>query len=255
MLQRKNMIFLFMVSIAILVVSLLPAIPQDMGYHAFADTRSVLGISNFLNVISSLPFLIVGAMGVYRLCVTRDLVIIDTMKPVYGTFFVSIALIGFGSGYYHLHPDNLTLVWDRLAMSLAFMAFFVVVVGEYLDEKVARKIFYPLLLAGPGSVIYWYWTESLGQGDLRLYILVQYLPVLLIPFILWSGDSRFTHGYYYGLVIACYVLAKILEITDDPVFSVLTVISGHSIKHLVSALAAYLFYRALSSRQSAVHTG
>ncbi len=37
--------------------------PQAAGYHEFADTRIFLGIPNFLNVISNIPFLLVGILG------------------------------------------------------------------------------------------------------------------------------------------------------------------------------------------------
>src|SRR5262249_21708612 len=41
----------------------LPPIPQAMSYHAFADDRTLLGVPNFWNVVSNLPFLIVGFLG------------------------------------------------------------------------------------------------------------------------------------------------------------------------------------------------
>ena len=51
-------------TVAFLVAALVvPAMPQPLSYHAFADCRSFLGVTNFLNVISNLPFLVAGAMG------------------------------------------------------------------------------------------------------------------------------------------------------------------------------------------------
>jgi hypothetical protein len=46
----------------------LPPIPQDQSYHAFADGRTMLGVPDFLNVTTNLPFLIVGALGLRLLC-------------------------------------------------------------------------------------------------------------------------------------------------------------------------------------------
>src|SRR5262249_49081440 len=40
-----------------------PPIPQSLAYHDFADRRSLLGLPNALNVLSNLPFLLVGAAG------------------------------------------------------------------------------------------------------------------------------------------------------------------------------------------------
>jgi hypothetical protein len=34
-------------------------------------------------------------------------------------FFAGVTAVGVGSTYYHLNPDNATLVWDRLPVSLS----------------------------------------------------------------------------------------------------------------------------------------
>jgi len=229
---------------------LLPAIPQDITYHQFADQRTIFGIPHFLNVVSNIPYLLFGLIGYYLLIKESQLAIMLSLKHAYKFFFVGVSLICFGSGYYHLNPSNATLLWDRLPMTLAFMSFFTVIVGEYIHEKTARQLLYPLLITGLLSVIYWYWSETIGQGDLRFYILVQFLPIILMPIILWLFSTHFSHGHYYWLIIACYVLAKIFELADQLVFETLVFISGHSIKHLISAIAPYLFYLALKNRQS-----
>lgn len=227
----------------------MPAIPQDIHYHNFSDQRTFLGIVNCLNVISNIPYLIIGLVGIYKLFTQSSLVITETVRHVYITFFSGVALVGLGSAYYHLHPSNDSLLWDRLPMAIAFMAFFTIVVAEYINEVLARRMFMPLLMAGVASVLYWYWTESIQQGDLRFYILVQFLPVLLLPVILLLHTHRYTHSYFYWLIIGCYVLAKLLESGDEQVYAVLGYVSGHSLKHLASALAPLLFYVYLLRRQ------
>lgn len=48
----------------------------------------------------------------------------------------------------------------------------------------AGKLFIiPLIFAGVTSVMHWYISESQGQGDLRLYVPVQFYPLLIIPAI------------------------------------------------------------------------
>src|SRR5262245_66429760 len=47
----------------VVVMFAVPPIPQDPGYHDFADQRSCLGVPNCLNVASNLPFLTVGLLG------------------------------------------------------------------------------------------------------------------------------------------------------------------------------------------------
>src|SRR5258708_13040684 len=50
------------------LVALLPLPPllQDQAYHQFADQRELFGIPNFWNVVSNLPFVAVGAVGLLR---------------------------------------------------------------------------------------------------------------------------------------------------------------------------------------------
>jgi hypothetical protein len=42
------------------IMGFVPRVPQSLDYHRFADQRNFLGIPIFLNVISNIPFLIVG---------------------------------------------------------------------------------------------------------------------------------------------------------------------------------------------------
>ena len=96
----------------------MPRIPQDENYHLFADTRSIAGIPNFWNVISNLPF---AFAGVYGLLLTPRLAC-RSLWPGYIAFCLAVIAVCFGSGYYHYAPSTAALVWDRLPMSLAFMA-------------------------------------------------------------------------------------------------------------------------------------
>ncbi|MCW9015044.1 MAG: alkaline phytoceramidase [Gammaproteobacteria bacterium] len=250
MLRKKYLILLTISMAAVITMLLFPAIPQEASYHEFADQRAMFGIPNFLNVISNIPYLVFGLFGCFLIFKESQLVIIKSLKIVYLMFFMGVILVFMGSVYYHLNPDNSTLFWDRLPMSLAFMSFFTVIIGEYIHKKAASQLYFPLLLLGMASVIYWYWSETIGEGDLRLYILVQFLPVILIPIILRLFSTRFTHGYYFALIIGCYVLAKGFEMADQLVFDTVGIVSGHSLKHLISAVAPYLFYLALKQRKS-----
>ncbi len=88
-----------------------------------------------------------------------------------------------------------------------------------------------------------------GRGDLRPYLLVQFLPMLLIPVILLWFPSRLQPDRYLWLMLLAYGLAKLLEWLDQPVFELLAPVSGHSLKHLAAALGAYSFLLAVRRRQ------
>ena len=161
--------------------------------------------------------------------------------PAYYLFFIGLILTGFGSGYYHLSPTNETLVWDRLPMAIAFMSLFSFFIYEHISERLGTWLLWPLLALGVFSVWYWIYTENQGVGDLRLYALVQFLPVLLIPLIIILFPSqRYEHKYLWYL-IGFYVLAKIAEHYDDAIMEMIS-ISGHTLKHIFASLTgiAYL---------------
>ncbi|MCP4048855.1 MAG: ceramidase, partial [Gammaproteobacteria bacterium] len=127
---KAGYIAVLLVSIAGVVgILMLEPIAQDPAYHQFADQRTILGVPNFWNVVSNLPFLITGVMGLFSLYHAGGIKFLTEIKPAYILFFAGIALVCFGSAYYHLWPDNETLVWDRLPMALAFMALFAVIIG------------------------------------------------------------------------------------------------------------------------------
>src|SRR5512136_726729 len=100
-----------------LAAALLPAVAQWQSYHDFADARPWLGLPHAFNVLSNLPFLVIGTLGL------RHLVRTGADRPValpYGLFFVGVLLTSFGSAWYHLDPRDATLVWDRLPIALGF---------------------------------------------------------------------------------------------------------------------------------------
>lgn len=163
-------------------------------------------------------------------------------------FFIGVFLTAFGSGYYHLAPDNASLVWDRLPMTVGFAGLFAVVVGEFVSPRAARHLLLPLLAVGLSSVAFWAWTESRGVGDLRPYALVQFLPMLLMLAILIVYRSNSRAGKYYWMMIGFYVAAKIFEFLDAAVFAAGHLLSGHSIKHVLAAMTPAVFWYALTQR-------
>jgi len=159
-------------------------------------------------------------------------------------------LTAFGSSVYHLSPDNASLGWDRLAMTIGFMSLFALVIGEYVSVAWAHRLLVPLLLLGAGSVYYWLRTESMGVGDLRPYAAVQFLPMLYIPVIMLRYRGESDLGPYIGGLIAFYVLAKVFEQYDANVFAVGEMMGGHALKHVLAALASASLLAGLYRRRN-----
>ena len=236
--------------LAIVVVFFIPPIPQDPAYHDFVDQRTLHGVPNFWNVASNLRFVIAGLLGLLVLLGRKSLPGgLPELNWAYVVFFAGVLLTGFGSAYYHLDPVNESLVWDRLPMTLAFMAFFSIIVGEYLSPGAGRALLWPLLLVGMLSIVYWHMTERAGDGDLRPYGLVQFLPMVLIPMILLMFRSRLNGSVFLWAMIAAYALSKITEHYDAEIYALIGTLSGHSIKHILAAVGTLFIYLALRRRR------
>lgn len=206
-------------------------IAQDLLYHNFADQRSIFGIPHALNVLSNLAFSVIGIWGFVLVC--NRSAGFSNSAMMYLVFFAGIFFIGFGSGYYHWAPDNNTLVWDRLPMTVAFMAFTAIVISERYNQSFGFKIFPWLLVAGAASVFYWSLLD-----DLRPYILIQFGPILILPMVIWRFNGPGTRWLWFTIIF--YAAAKVLEIADQPIFELTEgVVSGHTLKHLAAATGAF----------------
>jgi len=250
-LESKRQLLLISIALSLFVaLFFMQPIAQDQVYHQFSDGNTLFSIPNFWNVVSNLPFLFVGIIGLALMAKGTPIGSLGELRFAYFTFFIGLIITGFGSSYYHWNPNNASLVWDRLPMTISFMAFFTVVLGENISITLAKRAFYPLIAIGIFTVIYWIMTESNGAGDLRPYVLVQFLPVIMIPLILWLYPSPFDGQRYIVLVLVAYVLAKLMEHFDHEIHDLLGVISGHSIKHVVASFGTYFFYLALKKRKN-----
>lgn len=218
---------------------LLDPIPQDPSYHDFADQREILGVAHFWNVVTNLPFLFVGALGLARL---RKLASPE-LRTHYLVFGVAVTLVGFGSAWYHHDPSNATLLWDRLPMTVAFMVLFSAIIADRASWVAGRALLWPLVATGIASIAWWVRTEAAGQGDLRPYAVVQFLPMLLLPMILllWRENALATKPLWLGF--GAYAAAKLAEYFDAALFAATGSFSGHSLKHLFAALATWWIIR------------
>lgn len=214
------------------VFLLVPPIHQDPAFHQFADRRTLLGIPNGLDVLSNLPFVVVGLLG---LTAARD------PQRAFGdrwerwpwiVLFAAVIVTAAGSGLYHLAPSNDTLFLDRLPQTLITAALFTAVLAERTSVAAARRAFWPLLVIAAASVAVWRWT-----GDLRLYGVVQFFPTLLLPVLLVTNPPRYTRQAGFWVAIAWYLAARLFEFLDYEIYAVVGVASGHTLKHLAAALA------------------
>jgi hypothetical protein len=233
--RNRPVLALLVLTVASLAgLSLIPPIPQDQSYHQFADQRTLFGIPNFWNVVSNLPFIAVGAAGLARF----------HRQAATTVLFLGIFLTGFGSSYYHWNPSDGPLFWDRLPMTLCFMAILALVVEERVSAKAGAVLLWPLLAVGLFSLLLWRQI-----GDLRLYVWVQFFPALALPLMFLLFPPKYTGTYYWLIAAALYALAKVLEFYDGAVYSVGSILSGHTLKHLAAAGACFAILRYFVARR------
>jgi hypothetical protein len=216
-------------------------IVQPQTYHDFADKRTLLGIPNAWNVLSNLPFLAAGLCGLGLLARGGRAEIPSCLRPAYAVFFVATALVSAGSAWYHGLPSDATLAWDRLPMAVAFTAFLVAILGERVHADWIRLGLIPAMAFGALTVVWWR-----VSGDLRPYLLAQFLPIVLIPAILVLYPARLPRAGWMWAVLLAYLVAKAFEMLDASVYDWLG-ISGHTLKHLVAAAGVYFVARMIRS--------
>ena len=215
--------------VALLAIALIwiPPIAQDQAYHVFADVREFYGVPNFWNVLSNTPFLVAALYGVWALF--RGAFCEEWERVAFGCVIAGTAAVAIGSSYYHWRPNDQTLFWDRLPMTVVFMSIVATVVGERISMKAGKLLLFPMILAGAATVIYWRFS-----GDLRLYALVQFGSMLVLPVIFVLYPARYTGSGWMWWMGGLYVLAKILELMDHQIGTVMAT-GGHPWKHLAAA--------------------
>ena len=222
---------------------------QIPGYNDFADRATLLGVPNARDVISNLGFAIVGVWGLLRLWPRRLDPGLRRGWWGYALFLAAVTLTAFGSAFYHLAPSNGRLVWDRLPIALACAGLLAAVRAESRAGADSRRDAALLSLAAVGSVVWWRLTDiPPGSGDLRPYVLIQGLPLVLIPLWQWTSAASSIDRGGFGLALLLYVAAKVAEFQDRQLFAALGCISGHTLKHLLASLAVVAIVVSLSRR-------
>jgi hypothetical protein len=241
---RARVILLLSVTILTLAAYwlIIGAHKQDPTYHAFADDRTMAGVPNALNVLSNSPFVVVGAVGLWFMASRHSrrpgVFLTRIERAPFWVYFAGLVMTGIGSAYYHAHPNNETLTWDRMFLAITFMALFTAMLAERVHLACIRCLLWPLVAFGAGSVLYWQYTERIGAGDLRFYFTAQFFPLLMLPLLLIFCPPRYTRTGDLVAMLLSYVLAKIVEILDAQIYTGAGFVSGHTLKHLIAGLTA-----------------
>lgn len=227
-----------------------PPLPQPLAYHGFADQRTLFGVANFLDVASNIAFLVAGIVGLAVVLRGRTRFEQPIERLPYAVFFIGLVLTAFGSGYYHLAPDNERLFWDRLPITIALMSLIASQIVERISIRAGIALLALLLLIGATSVISWRATERAGEGNVMPYAILQgYSVVIVVLLAALLPSSRYTRDRDIFWVFGCYAIAKLVEALDAHLFALGGLVSGHTLKHLLAGAAGLFVCRMLLHRE------
>lgn len=230
--------------VLLLVAVVSPALLQGPQHHHFADQRFLWGLPYAMDVLSNLPFVIAGAWGwlaLRALAPWARTVGSAPSRQMAAVFFAGLVVTALSSAAYHLRPDDLGLLWDRLGMALVFAGLLALAVAERISVRAGRVALAVLLVAGPLAVAVWFAT-----GNVLPWVLVQFGGMAVVLCLAWRPADAGTLAVRWGTVIAVYAVAKLLEAGDHLVFDATAGwVSGHSLKHGVAACAAWPVVAAL----------
>ena len=136
-------------------------------------------------------------------------------------------------------PDDASLAWDRLPMTVGFIGLLVAQLSELKGRRIEVPLLVGGLLLGAYRVLHWRLFD-----DLRLYMAVQLTPLLAVVYIAAAWRSPSLPPRYLASALVMYLLAKVAEHLDDSIFAwTAQTVSGHTAKHLLAAGALYALYR------------
>ena len=128
---------------------------------------------------------------------------------------------------------------------MGFMGLFSAVLTEFINPKLEKFLLVPAVIIGMLSVIYWHYAD-----DLRFYIWLQAVTFLAITAVIFMYERRFTLRRYLLYTFGFYILSKFAEFSDSTIYSATNnLLSGHTLKHVLAALAVFSVYLMLRRRE------
>lgn len=201
--------------------------------HPFADARAFWGLSNAMDVLSNLPLAAVGLSGCLLLLSDRRMP--AATWTALQVFFMGLLLVALGSAWYHWAPSAAGLALGRLGMAVVFGGAVSLAVAERVGQRSASVTLTMVLMTALLSAVL-----PLTHGNVLPWVVVQFGGLGVIAWASLRPQVRGAMGVRLGWLVALYAVAKVAEATDAAVFQLTGEwISGHSLKHVVAALAAW----------------
>ena len=220
-----------------------PVLPASAHQHTLADQRALWGIPCALDVLSNLPFAIAGLWGLVALRRVAPGMLDAPSRALASLFFAGLVCTAAGSALYHWQPQDAGLLWDRLGMVLPFAGLLGLAGASRVSARAGAAAAGTVLLAGPLAVLWW--SHS---GNLLPWAVVQLGGMLVVLALACLPRRDGALALHLGAVMALYAMAKLFEAADHAVFEATgQAVSGHSLKHVLAAAAAWPVLAALAA--------
>lgn len=200
--------------------------------HPFIDARTLWGIPNALDVLSNLAFVPLGLWGLWLLHRAPNVPL--ATRQAAAVFFAGLVLTCFASSFYHWAPSALGLTIDRAGMAVAFAGVLGLAAAEHVSLRSAPWVWGSVLAAGLLAAML-----NFIMGAIAPWAVVQFGGIAVVLWAAGQPALRTALGVRWGVLIAVYAVAKLLELGDEAVFHATgDMVSGHSLKHIAASLAA-----------------
>lgn len=262
-LGRRCALVLFVAMSIALLTGLLAwgPVPLGPGAHEYADMRAWFGLPNAANLLASLALLPAALFG---LVATRSSGWPMALRRPWLGFHACALAAAVLAAVYHLAPTDTAYLLANTALSAACALLTAALLAERVDPRFGSAAAVGSICAIVAAAAGWVgWT---GASDLRPFIMIDVLPVLLVPagaLGLPGGHLRSTD---WTAVLFAYAAAKLADIGDAAIFAATGWLSGHALMHLgLAFVAAWLAYcaaratagadpEAVAQRQASLNT-
>lgn len=211
-----------------------PHVPPLAAYHQFADTRPAFAIANAADVLSNIAFLIAGLLGAWALHRLPHRSLSNMQRAMTALFFAGLVITSACSAWYHLRPDDVRLVADRSGMAIAFSGLLGLAVADRVSERASALVGLLVLLCAPWAI------GQAAHGELLPWATLQFGGMALLLVLAVQAPRAHALQVNWLALIAIYAAAKVCEMHDAAIFTATgALLSGHTLKHLLAACAAW----------------
>lgn len=230
-------------------------VPLVAATHAYADERSAFGLANAWNVLANVPLL---AAALYGLRVESRSPAPLWLRRSRQAFHACVGFGAVAAAIYHLAPGHALYLVTQAAMAAGFLMLTGAMLGERVHPGFASPLMLgaaalsPIVAAGAAVLV-----GSPGPTDLRPLLLLQIVPVLVVPAGALTLPGSQTRAADWIVLLVIYTLAQACHLADATILAGTgSVLSGHTLMHLGFALAtAWLAYCTASRASGATAAG